>query len=412
MRSAALFSLALLAASASHAQDLSQAKKDVAILADSALHGRGYVHDGSNMAAAYVAERFREIGIKPIHGDYFQPFELVVNTYPQPSLLEAGGIALREGHDYIADPWSGVSSGRYKVQYYDSTHFQSEALPKRKKNRVPVVCMQGIDTPEEASALHSFKLSVIDDVPFIQKESNKLTWGVGQRRYAHAVVQVVDSIFPEKADQIRLDIAPEMLAYEAVNVVGMIPGERSDSCLVLTAHYDHLGRMGHALFPGASDNASGTAAMLDLASYFAMHKPPMDLYIIAFAGEEAGLTGSKFFVENPMIPLDKIRFLINLDLLGSAAKGITIVNGTLHKPEVGRMGEINKSEGYVPKIKLRGKAANSDHYWFSEAGVPAVFIYTEGNVTAYHDVHDVPEGLDWMHYEGVFNLVRTFIETF
>lgn len=412
MYKALQFSLALLGAWAAQAQDLDRVKEDVAVLCDSSYHGRGYVANGSNKAAAYLVQRFRETGIRPVYGDYYQSFDMVANTYFKPSLLEVEGMPLREGYDYIADPWSGVSSGRYRVQHFDSSHFQSENLPKLKKRRVPVVCMEGMDTPEEASALHSFKLSVIDRVPFIQKEPGKLTWGVGQRRYAHAVVQVIDSVFPENANRIHIDIAPEMRPYEAVNVVGMIPGERSDSCLVLTAHYDHLGRMGQALFPGASDNASGTAAMLDLASHFALHKPPFDLYIIAFAGEEAGLTGSKFFVENPLIPLDKIRFLINLDLLGSAAKGITIVNGTLHKPEISRLGEINKAEGYVPKIKLRGKAANSDHYWFSEAGVPAIFIYTEGNVTAYHDVYDVPEGLDWMHYEGVFNLVRTFIQTF
>jgi len=181
---------------------------------------------------------------------------------------------------------------------------------------------------------------------------------------------------------------------------------------VITAHYDHLGRMGSALFPGASDNASGTATLLDLAAYFAENPPPFDLYFIAFAAEEAGLLGSRYFCDSPAFGMDEIRFLLNLDLMGSAAKGITAVNGRARKPEMARMAAINSEHNYVPKIRLRGNSANSDHYFFAEAGVPAVFIYTEGHITAYHDVHDTAEGLDWTNYDGLFNLLRTFIETF
>ncbi len=394
------------------AQNLVRVKQDVLALTDSALHGRGYVHDGSNKAAHYLAGRFREIGIAPIDTGYFQPFVLSVNAYPQPTGLSFNKRALREGHDYITDAWSGVSEGTFTLQYFDSTHFQGNGMPTLRKGRIPAVYLQGIESPDEASALHEFKQVALARGPVLLINPKKLTWGVGQRRYKHALIEVDAASFPERVKKLKLKVTPEQIDYTALNVVGKIAGARSDSCLVITAHYDHLGRLGRALFSGASDNASGTATMLDLASYFVEHEPPMDMYFIAFAAEEAGLLGSKYFVDNPLVPLETMRFLINLDLMGSAAEGITIVNGRLYEEEVGRMGAINKAEAYVPKIKLRGKAANSDHYWFAEAGVPAIFIYTEGNVKAYHDVMDTPEALDWANYEGLFTLLRTFIQTF
>lgn len=394
------------------AQNLDRVKQDVLALTDSALHGRGYVHDGSNKAAQYIERRFREIGITPIDTGYFQPFALSVNVYPRPTELSFNKRALREGYDYITDAWSGVSEGTFTLQYFDSTHFQGDGLPSLKKGRIPAVYLRGIESPDEVGALHAFKQAALARGPVVLINPKKLTWSVGQRRYDHALIEVDEASFPKRAKKVKIKVTPEQIDYTAVNVVGKIAGTRSDSCLVVTAHYDHLGRLGDALFPGASDNASGTATMLDLASYFMEHEPPMDIYFIAFAAEEAGLLGSKHFVDNPMVPLEHMRFLINLDLMGSAAEGITIVNGRLYEEEVGRIGALNKAEKHVPKIKLRGKAANSDHYWFAEAGVPAIFIYTEGNVKAYHDVMDTPEALDWANYEGLFTLLRTFIQTF
>ena len=163
------------------------------------------------------------------------------------------------------------------------------------------------------------------------------------------------------------------------------------------------------MFPGASDNASGTATMLDLPQYYAENKPKFDTYFIGFAAEEAGLIGAKCFVDHPLFKLSDIKFLINLDLMGSAAKGITVVNGKLYPEEMTKLARINSENDYLPKVKLRGKAANSDHYWFSERGVPAIFIYTEGNAKAYHDVYDTPDGLDWANYNEMFMLIVTFI---
>ena len=110
--------------------------------------------------------------------------------------------------------------------------------------------------------------------------------------------------------------------------------------------------------------------------------------------------------------LAKIKFLINLDLLGTGDDGIMVVNGALYQEQFERLKKINTSGDFVPQIKKRGKAANSDHYWFTERGVPCFFIYTMGGIAAYHDVRDRPETLPLTRYKNVFRLLTTFIATF
>lgn len=391
------------------AQDTAFVQAEVRILADSSFHGRGYVKDGSNIAAEYLKKRFEEIGLEPASLGYFQKFEFAVNTFENPVFFAAGDSVLKEGYDYIADPRSGSDRGSYDLQRLDSTHFQSSDKLPDTRGKVPVIDMTGMDTPEEMTALHELKLATLGRYPMVLLEPQKLMWSVGQQDYPKPVFHVLKSAFPEKAKKINIDLRPVEMDFKASNVIGKIPGRRSDSCVVITAHYDHLGRFGNALFAGASDNASGVATMLDIAAHYSTHEPEFDIWFVAFAAEEAGLLGSKFYVDNPVFPLQEIRLLINIDLMGSAANGITVVNGRLYPEMMSTLASINTEGDLLPKIKLRGKAANSDHYWFSEAGVPAIFIYTEGNITAYHDVYDRPEVLDWANYPALFTLLTSFI---
>jgi aminopeptidase YwaD len=179
--------------------------------------------------------------------------------------------------------------------------------------------------------------------------------------------------------------------------------------IVITAHYDHLGGMGNnTYFPGANDNASGVALMLRLAKFYAANPQKYSLVFIAFSGEEAGLLGSKYFTEHPLVDLKKIRFLINTDLAGTGEEGITVVNATQYKKEFALLNQINEEFRYLVKINSRGKAANSDHYWFSEKGVPSFFIYTMGGIRAYHDIYDRAETLPLTEHDDLFRLITRF----
>ncbi|MEL6535515.1 MAG: M28 family peptidase, partial [Bacteroidota bacterium] len=117
----------------------------------------------------------------------------------------------------------------------------------------------------------------------------------------------------------------------AANVVGILPGRSSEAAIVISAHYDHLGVRGDDIYNGADDNASGTAAILAIASYFKEHTPEHTLIFAAFDAEEIGLQGSRHFVSQ--LPKDEeILFNLNFDMISrSAAKEIFAV-GTYHLP--------------------------------------------------------------------------------
>jgi Zn-dependent M28 family amino/carboxypeptidase len=161
-------------------------------------------------------------------------------------------------------------------------------------------------------------------------------------------------------------------------------------------------------FPGANDNASGVSLLLNLAHYYASHPQPYSIAFICFAGEEAGILGSKYFTNNPLVSLKNIRFLINTDLAGTGEEGITVVNATEFPKEFAMMKEANINPVLLTAINSRGKAANSDHYFFTEKGVPAFFFYTLGGIKAYHDVFDKSATLPLNEHEDLFKLIVKF----
>jgi aminopeptidase YwaD len=145
-----------------------------------------------------------------------------------------------------------------------------------------------------------------------------------------------------------------------------------------------------------------------MAKYFKENPQDYNVLFIAFAGEEAGLHGSKYFVEHPLFKLKKMSFLLNLDIMGSGEEGITVVNATLFEQQFNLLKEINTEKNLLTQVKSRGPAANSDHYWFTVKGVPAFFIYTMGPNKHYHDVFDTYEELSFQEYEDITTLLVEF----
>lgn len=117
------------------------------------------------------------------------------------------------------------------------------------------------------------------------------------------------------------------------NLIGVIPGRDAGAgTIVITAHYDHLGTQGGEVYNGADDNASGTAAVLALASWFRAHAPRHRLVFVLFDGEEVGLLGARQFVESPPHPLAQVRLNLNFDMVSRSAAGEVYVVGPAHRP--------------------------------------------------------------------------------
>ena len=201
--------------------------------------------------------------------------------------------------------------------------------------------------------------------------------------------------------------------YRSQNVCGYIPGE-TDSMIVFTAHYEHLGMHGDTIFFGAHDNASGTAAVLDLARMTAQQEGRHYTYVfLFFGGEESGLIGSGYFADMPLIKMNKVKLLVNIDLFCGGDEGLMVVNANAREtaPYVDMLQRINEERGYAAKIGRRDNAANSDHYYLSQL-CPAIFIYTLGGpYGGYHSPTDTCEGCGLGNYTRFLTLIRTFLES-
>lgn len=362
------------------AQDTVYARKTIKYLTSEKCFGRGYIKNGLGNAAKYIVGELKKEGVTPLFDkSYYQDFHFDVNTFPGKMSVKIDGKLLTPGVDYIVTPECKGASGAYILERKDSVTFVSQS----------------------------------QSTPLAVSLKRKLTFSVAQETAAYCGIQLLNHNNYNDIKTAEINIQNKLVKdFLSRNICGYFPGTvNNDSVIIFSAHYDHLGGMGkNTFFPGANDNASGVSVLLNLVKYYKAHPPKYKTLFIFFSGEEAGLIGSHYFVTQKTIDLKKIKFLINLDLLGTGDTGIMVVNGAVYEKEYALLNKINAGQNLVKEIKKRGKASNSDHYWFSQEGVPCFFIYTTGGTTSYHDVFDVAEKLPLTDYMDVFKLVIAFAE--
>jgi len=424
-----IFTLAfyLLPAGLSYSQSdiLKYAREIIDTLASSSMHGRGYIQKGDSIAADYIQREFKTHKLRPLGIDFYQYFHFPVNTFPEnPGLRYGAGQYLEPGSLFLVKPNSpGTELTKCKVLWFDSVVVSSKKNTRRfKKNIFPdkviIVDRKGIHGPDQSELMKQAEQNVFNCKAVVIFNNKKLTWTVSQTTASFPTFEVLvpdslNRILRKEFDHLDLYTANKFIPeYKSQNIIGVIPGtQQHDSFIVFSAHYDHLGRMGKGVyFPGANDNASGCAMLLNLARYYSRNPPRYSILFIAFGGEEAGLVGSKYYTKHPLSPLKRIKFLINMDIMGTGDEGIKVVNATEHKEEFEKLTNINIQKKLLPAIQPRGKAANSDHHFFEEAGVKTFFIYTLGGIKAYHDIYDRPETLPLTKFEEAFKLLVEFTD--
>jgi aminopeptidase YwaD len=369
--------LLLACSSVAFSQNISFGKKIVDTLTSPYFWGRGYTNDGMKKAADFLSNEFKSYGLEPMGKNYLQQFSYPVNTFPGKMEVTVNSKELVPGKDFIVSPEAKGVKGSGDLEQLDSIQFI---------NRKEMV---------------------------ILKMQDKLTWSVAPEAADYSLILVDKKALDKSPTTFKVNIDNKFISnFKAANVCGLVKGTvKPDSIIFITAHYDHLGGMGKdTYFPGANDNASGISLLLNLAQYYAKHPQKYSIGFICFAGEEAGLIGSKYFTENPLVPLKNIRFLTNTDLAGTGDEGITVVNAIEFPKEFAMMNAVNDENKLLVKINARGKAANSDHYFFTEKGVPAFFFYTLGGIKAYHDVFDKAATLPLNEHEDLFKLIIKFNE--
>ena len=214
---------------------------------------------------------------------------------------------------------------------------------------------------------------------------------------------------------------------KAENVGGFILGNDTSKTVIVTAHYDHIGEKSGKINYGADDNASGTAALLEIARLMAQNakngiKPEANLLFMAFSGEELGLLGSEAFVADSMIDIGKIYLNINMDMIGRWDKRhennrnfvylLTIGNKSKQLFKIGKK-KLDLPEGFEVSNKPGAKEKmlfryGSDHYSFIKKDIPASVIFT-GLHDDYHTPRDTPEKINFQNLTTITNMVYQYI---
>ena len=204
---------------------------------------------------------------------------------------------------------------------------------------------------------------------------------------------------------------------DGVNVLGVVRGADKERDIVISAHFDHLGVRGGKIYNGADDNASGTAAVLALADWFAKHPPRHSIIFALFDGEEAGLRGSKAFVESPPLSLRRIAIDVNLDMVARLDKKELYAAGATPFPFLRPLLLATAHDAPITLLLGHDRTmadgvenwiSQSDHASFFAKGIPFVYFGVEDH-DDYHRPTDDVERVDAGRYVGAVRTIADFV---
>ncbi|MEO6583698.1 MAG: M20/M25/M40 family metallo-hydrolase [Ferruginibacter sp.] len=396
-------------------------KDHITFLADDKLEGRRAGSPGEALASAYVIKEFKKAGLQiaPGHTDFLQAFEIAegkqlgdsnslivgsktfaLNTDYFPMAFSGpGSVALIKNKKLLADT---LDIGALLLQNVMNPHFElkaaitAQANNARQSGKPALILINNSGTDDKLHFDKNDKTPAVKiPVIFIRNRQQ----------------------FMLAADA-TLSVSVEDTKRTGHNVIGYIDN-KATTTVVLGAHYDHLGygEDNNSLYSGeikmihngADDNASGTAALIELAKMVKNSGIKNNNYIfVAFSGEELGLFGSKFFVDNFTAGLGSINYMINMDMLGR-------LNDSTHGLTIGGYGTsplwngiIKQDDSYF-KIKLDSSGSGpSDHTSFYRKNIPVLFFFTG----THKDYHKPSDDADKINFEGearVVNYIYTVI---
>jgi len=201
----------------------------------------------------------------------------------------------------------------------------------------------------------------------------------------------------EAGTRVHLRVEKVSDDVRGANVIGVLPGTDlalAAEAVVVGAHYDHLGRSDGVVYPGADDNASGTAVVLGLArSFAAAGGAGRTLVFALFGAEELGLIGSRHYVNRPVVPLDRTVAMVNFDMVGRLQGRNLNIGGADSGSRIRAVATDSAQLEGVPRDVNGSPYGPSDHSRFYAAGVPVLFFYT-GSHSDYHKPSDTADKLD------------------
>lgn len=408
------------------------------ILTSEKFQGRKSGTPGGEKASEWIAEKFKEFGLKPFgdNGTYFQRFKILATQDKVLKLTLLNGRKGKTKYSLGDDFTILTNSGSGKVKA--KVVFVGYGISAPEKGRDDyakvdvkgkiVIVLAGKPPDEEGKfdleSSRGYKIKKASEkgavgVLYIQGDRPIRGGTIPEEYYTPQLPalwigrKVIDDIFYDTGisfDALKSEIDFKTKSFEidkvleietkvekldgwTKNVVGLLPGwdeSLKDEYIIVGAHMDHNGVDAEGfIYPGADDNASGTCLVMELARSMISNdeKPKRSIIFVLFAGEEQGLLGSKYFVSNLPIPTENVVAMFNFDMVGRGNGNINVA-GTENFPEI-----WNIAKEFFPPEKLKnlGKfraGPNSDHYPFQERGIPAFFFISAGQHPEYHRTDD------------------------
>jgi aminopeptidase YwaD len=401
-------------------------ENEIRYLASDQLEGRRTGSPGEKLASEYIIAEFQKIGLKPLgNRGWLQPFEindgkqvssgthLIINNielqldkdyFPlsysaQKSVEGMPAIALQErGVPWFVDCREILEAGTDNPHFDINNAIHSKVKECAKKGATAVIFYNSSNI-EDKIAFDPKDRSEAESLPVLYVTRD------GKGKYM-------------KDESASLDIKIAVKMNEKIrtgnNVVGWLDNGASNT-VVIGAHYDHLGygEDGNSLYRGpeklihngADDNASGVAAMIELARLLKASKLKKNNYLlIAFSGEELGLLGSKYFTEHPTLKLSTVNYMINMDMVGrlNDSTHAIVIGGYGTSPVWQELLNNNTDKNYF-RVKFDSSGAGpSDYTSFYRKDIPVLFFFTG----IHADYHKPTDHSDKINYGGELQIVK------
>ncbi|MEO6489086.1 MAG: M28 family peptidase [Ferruginibacter sp.] len=397
-------------------------------LADDRLEGRRTGSAGEKLAYEYITAEFKKAGIPACSPEgYLQPFEVNDGKkINEETYFSVNGKALDLNKDYFPLAISGnglVQCEIYQslketgeIWFYDLNELLNQNINNPHFDLQDAITRQIADVAKKgATGLVMYNSSsIVDNIKFDEKDRSPIS--------------AIPVIYLSKeakanflADEISMQALKLNIKIEERNRVGhnviAFLNNNAPTTVVIGAHYDHLGygEDHNSLYAGdipmihngADDNASGTAALIELGKLLTSSGIKKNNYLlIAFSGEELGLYGSKYFTEHPAVSLSGINYMINMDMVGR-------LNDSTHGLSIGGFGtsplwgqRLNANNKYF-KIKFDSSGSGpSDHTSFYRKDIPVLFFFTG----THSDYHKPTDDADKINYNGEVKILRFVFE--
>ena len=425
-------------------------------LASKELKGRLSGSKGYYKAAEFMAEEFSKLGLKPLgNKNYFQNFKIEYNEIIAPckfTLIENKKMQkqYKLGKDFVCRGFSGTGHFTAPVVFcgygfsesgyneYENIDVKGKIVlmfkqvPNWKLNdsnwnsslryREKIAFEKGalailfVSKPNDANpqkpigSVMDGEGNYIENFPMLQIDIEVANELLKNSPYTLKELQTeIDSRKSPKSLDLKIDAELDINAkYEkdrnTMNIVGMLEGEEDDY-IIVGAHLDHVGSQADEIyFPGANDNASGSSAVLEIARAFVNSKikPKRSIVFILFSNEESGLNGAYYFTENPLVPLEKVSAMLNMDCVGFG-DSIRICNGK-SAPELWQLTRSLDSL-FIKQMTLNTwNGGGADATPFHLKGIPCLYFVTTNSYEHLHLTSDLPETLNQNLFEKISRL--------